>query len=104
MKTVVLWCQKGRHDWEREAQKGRRPLNCPRHSGTTPDPKTVVKINVKEEVDKIDEKLVYYNNEYEEMLKKSRGKKIDRHFWNHMDSVQNAIINLGRRKKYLLSL
>lgn len=103
MKTVVLWCTKGRHDWEREAQKGRRPLNCPRHSGVDA-PKVEVKINVSEELSSIEGKLEYYIKEYEDMIKKSRGKKIDKSFWNHMESVQMRIINLGRRKRYLQSL
>jgi len=32
MKTVTLWCQAGKHEWERQSQRGRRPLNCPEHS------------------------------------------------------------------------
>lgn len=30
-KTVTLHCQAGNHSWERPAQRGRKPLNCPEH-------------------------------------------------------------------------
>lgn len=101
MSNVVLWCEKGRHNWERLAQKGRRPRNCPRHSGL--DPQAEVKIHKKEELVKIESKLEYYINEYDQLLSSS-GNKVDKQFWNHMDSVQQRIINLGRRKRYLESL
>ena len=32
-KTVTLICQYNGHEWERESQRGRRPLYCPEHSG-----------------------------------------------------------------------
>lgn len=31
MATVTLWCETGAHHWERESQRGRKPLNCPEH-------------------------------------------------------------------------
>lgn len=34
MKTVTLWCQAGKHEWERPSQRGRRPLHCPEHTVT----------------------------------------------------------------------
>lgn len=101
MSNVVLWCEKGKHEWERLAQKGRRPRNCPRHSGT--NPQAEIKIHTEEELSGIESKLSYYIDEYDKLLVKSRG-KVDKQFWNHMDAVQMRIINLGRRKKYLESL
>jgi hypothetical protein len=32
MKTRTLYCKAGEHEWQRPAQKGRAPLNCPEHS------------------------------------------------------------------------
>lgn len=34
MKTVTLWCETGKHNWERPSQRGRRPVNCPEHTPT----------------------------------------------------------------------
>lgn len=31
-KTVELHCEAGNHKWERESQRGRRPINCPEHT------------------------------------------------------------------------
>lgn len=31
MATKTLWCEAGQHEWEREAQRGRQPVNCPNH-------------------------------------------------------------------------
>jgi len=29
---VKLWCEAGKHNWHRESQRGRKPLNCPKHA------------------------------------------------------------------------
>lgn len=31
-KMVTLVCQHGGHEWQRESQRGRRPLYCPEHA------------------------------------------------------------------------
>lgn len=31
MTTKTLYCEAGQHEWERPAQKGRAPINCPEH-------------------------------------------------------------------------
>jgi hypothetical protein len=31
-KTVKLWCEEGEHWWRRPSQRGRPPLNCPKHA------------------------------------------------------------------------
>ena len=33
---MKLHCQAGNHDWERPAQRGRPPLNCPEHAKAKP--------------------------------------------------------------------
>jgi hypothetical protein len=30
-KTQSLYCQSGKHEWQRPSQKGRKPLHCPNH-------------------------------------------------------------------------
>jgi hypothetical protein len=27
----TLWCEAGQHEWQRPAQRGRQPINCPDH-------------------------------------------------------------------------
>lgn len=29
--TTTLWCEAGRHDWQREKKRGAKPKNCPQH-------------------------------------------------------------------------
>src|SRR3954467_8756774 len=44
-----LFCQAGQHFWNRETKRGRKPANCPKHSGPSvvvvtppaPEPKPV---------------------------------------------------------------
>lgn len=36
--TMTLWCEAGKHHWERAAQRGRPPLNCPHHTAPKPQP------------------------------------------------------------------
>lgn len=36
MDTVELFCKLGKHTWERESQRGRRPENCPKHTPAKP--------------------------------------------------------------------
>lgn len=31
MTMRTLWCEAGQHEWEREAKRGRQPINCPEH-------------------------------------------------------------------------
>jgi ribosomal protein L39E len=31
MTIRTLWCEAGQHEWEREMQRGRQPVNCPDH-------------------------------------------------------------------------
>lgn len=33
--TQTLHCQAGNHKWEREPKRGRKPINCPKHTGLT---------------------------------------------------------------------
>src|SRR5690606_9367545 len=35
-RTVTLLCQAGQHYWERPAQRGRPPVNCPEHAPEKP--------------------------------------------------------------------
>jgi hypothetical protein len=44
MKTTTLWCEAGKHHWERPSQRGRRPVNCPEHGA---GPVLVKKIEVR---------------------------------------------------------
>src|SRR5690242_4747173 len=37
--TMKLRCEAGNHDWERAAQRGRPPRNCPEHQAAKPTPK-----------------------------------------------------------------
>ena len=30
-KMVTLWCEEGQHNWYRQSQRGRKPINCPDH-------------------------------------------------------------------------
>jgi hypothetical protein len=30
--TMTLWCESGKHHWERAAQRGRPPRSCPQHA------------------------------------------------------------------------
>lgn len=32
----TLYCEAGKHEWERPAQRGRKPLNCPEHAAPKP--------------------------------------------------------------------
>lgn len=32
MATIELWCEAGKHSWQRESQRGRRPHHCPKHA------------------------------------------------------------------------
>jgi hypothetical protein len=32
MNMKTLYCQAGEHEWQRPAQRGRTPLNCPEHT------------------------------------------------------------------------
>lgn len=100
-KTISLWCERGKHDWTREAKRGRRPHNCPIHSGEETTEK--VDINTEEEISKINEKILYYIGEYDEMMDECQSHS-DKKFWLHMEAVQNRIIALNRRKKYLAGL
>lgn len=43
-KTKKLWCEEGEHYWRRPAQRGRPPLNCPKHQPVKeekPKPETI---------------------------------------------------------------
>ena len=39
-KTITLHCEAGKHEWQRPAQKGRAPFNCPEHSANKTKPKS----------------------------------------------------------------
>jgi hypothetical protein len=43
MKTRTLHCKLGNHDWSRESQKGRLPINCPEHQPVVEKPERLVK-------------------------------------------------------------
>lgn len=36
--SMKLYCQAGKHEWERPPQRGRPPLNCPEHAKAKPAP------------------------------------------------------------------
>lgn len=40
MKTVTLYCEAGKHEWDRPSQRGRRPINCPEHTDAVVTPST----------------------------------------------------------------
>ncbi len=48
MSTETLFCQAGKHQWERECKRGRKPPNCPEHNvqASTPSPVRAARIAV----------------------------------------------------------
>lgn len=40
--STTLYCENGKHDWEREPTRGRKPVHCPEHSGPRAVPVRVI--------------------------------------------------------------
>jgi hypothetical protein len=52
MATVTLWCQNGKHEWQRESQRGRKPFNCPAHQPVE-EPKPVKTVSVQDVAERL---------------------------------------------------
>jgi hypothetical protein len=44
-KTIELHCELGNHEWSRESQRGRRPVNCPEHQPVIEETEKKVSLN-----------------------------------------------------------
>lgn len=55
MKTQSLFCREGKHEWTREAKRGKPPINCPEHKVTPTPPTKTTKDDTKTVVKRLHE-------------------------------------------------
>lgn len=129
MSVQTLWCESGKHQWERPAKRGRRPINCPEHtpsSATEPsrprrsiDPLAKAREikaqraqereherreQERQELSRLREQLPTLSAQYEEALTIAVAAKSDdaiESAFNRADSIQNMILGISKRIRRL---